>query len=53
MAVCLAHRRDVYVCIWCPKHPGPGMCEHKGWVHTDGWFCDALEKAPITDGDLE
>lgn len=52
-ATCLAHRRPVYICIWCPKHPGTAMCEHKGWVHTDGWFCEAMEKAPITAGDLE
>ena len=52
MAVCLAHRRDVYICIWCPAHPGPGMCDDKGWVHADGWFCEAMEKAPITAGDL-
>ncbi len=42
MAVCLAHRRDVYINI-----------ADRAWVHEDGWPCDDMSGAPIWPEDLE
>jgi hypothetical protein len=42
VAVCLAHRRDVYINI-----------AGRAWVHSDGWPCDGMTAAPISAGDLE
>ena len=42
MAVCLAHRLDVYINI-----------QDRAWVHASGWPCDGLSAAPIWPEDLQ
>jgi hypothetical protein len=52
-ASCLAHKREMFLMIWCPRHEGPGLCPHKGWVHLNCFPCDALAGIEIAEGDLE